>query len=314
LASVPLRWGVLGGSSRIYRDALLPVFEASPLHEVVAEASRRGDDESPYDDLLARPDVDAVYIPLPNHLHAPWITRALHAGKHVLCEKPLTMSVADTEAVFAAASASGQHLVEAYMWPHHPRSRRMLELVAAGDIGVPQSTRAVFCFPLDDPTDHRADLRGDGALFDLGIYCIGPALMMAGRDPAGVRAVAVRNPLGVDVVMSGLIDWGDGFASTFDVSFDAPLYITLEVAGTHGVITLPAYSPAGIDGPSQIVIRRRDGSVDRIDVAGPNGYRGMVDQFAAVVAGTEAPVFGREESCRLARVEEALRASSGITR
>jgi predicted dehydrogenase len=312
--STKLRWGIIGGSSHIYHGELKPVFEASPRHEVVAEASRSGDDETPYDEMLARSDIDAVYIPLPNHLHARWILRSLEAGKHVLCEKPITMTVEDTEAVFSAADAAGRTLLEAYMWPHHPRSKRILELVAAGDIGAPQSTRAAFSFPLDDHTNHRADLRGDGAVFDIGIYCVGPGMLMAGRDPVGVHAVARRNELGVDITTSGLVDWGDGFTTSFDVSFDAPLNRTLEITGSHGVITQPDYTQSGPDGPCEIVINRRDDSVDRIALTGVTGFRGMVDQFAAVVAGEEAPVFGREQSGRLARIEAALRAASGSPR
>jgi predicted dehydrogenase len=127
-----LRWGILGASSKIYRKALLPVFEASPLHEVVAEASRSGQDETPYGDVLTRSDVDAIYIPLPNHIHASWIVRALEAGKHVLCEKPLTLTLAESEQIFAAAETTDRWLIEAYTWPHHPRSQRVLELAATG--------------------------------------------------------------------------------------------------------------------------------------------------------------------------------------
>ena len=119
-----MRWGVLGVTSRIHRQRLRPAFGLSG-QRIVAEASRRGDDLSPYMDVLADSDVDAVYIPLPNALHAEWVRRALEGGKHVLCEKPLTMSAADTEPLYATAEQCGRWLSEAFMWPHHPRAQRL---------------------------------------------------------------------------------------------------------------------------------------------------------------------------------------------
>jgi D-xylose 1-dehydrogenase (NADP+, D-xylono-1,5-lactone-forming) len=309
--TTPLRWGILGGSSRIYRNALLPLFDASPRHEVVAEASRSGADESPYAELLARTDVDAVYIPLPNHLHASWMIRAVEAGKHVLCEKPLTLSLADTEAVFTAAAANDRHVVEAYMWPHQTRAQRVLELVADGALGTPVFLRSAFSFPLTDPTNHRNDLRGDGAMFDIGIYCFGPAMLIAQRDPSAMSAFAIRNEHTVDRSMSGIIDWGAGFISTFEVSFDAPVRRTLEVTGSTGILTLPNYAVSGPEGPSIIEIQRLDNSIEQIDVIGNNGYQGMIDQFADVVAGLAPPTFGVSESLRLARIQAELQRLTG---
>ncbi len=129
-----IRWGVFGGSSRIYLGALRPAFDELG-HVVVDAPSRRGDDFEPYAAMLARDDVDAVYNPLPNHLHAEWSHRALDAGKHVLCEKPLTMSPADSAALFDHAESAGLTILEAYMWPHHPRARALLELAAERLVG-----------------------------------------------------------------------------------------------------------------------------------------------------------------------------------
>jgi len=125
---VTLRWGVLGATSRIHRQRLRPAFGLAG-QRIVAEASRRGDDLSAYGEVLADPAVDAVYIPLPNALHVERVARALEAGKHVLCEKPLTMTGPDTAALFTLAERAGRHLSEAFMWPHHPRAVRLGELV-----------------------------------------------------------------------------------------------------------------------------------------------------------------------------------------
>ena len=308
--TAPLRVGILGGSSRIYRGRLLPAFEQSTSTEVVAEASRNGDDESPYAALLRRSDVDAVYIPLPNHLHGPWINRALEAGKHVLCEKPLTMSAIDTDVVFNAAEAAGRVLLEAYMWPHHPRAR-LVRALAETDLGELRHLHSTFSFALDRPGDHRLDRRGGGAVFDVGIYCLAPAMLLAGRDPVTVRATALRNEHEVDVHTTGYVDWGSGFTSSFEVSFECPDRRTLEVAGTQGILRLEGadeipdtagWHAPGPETQSFVRVTRRDGTVQRHPAAGANAFVGMIDQFAAVVAGTEEPVFGPTESRRMARV------------
>ena len=280
-------------------------------HEVVAEPSRDGDSLAPYEAMLARDDIDAVYNPLPNHLHAEWTHRALDAGKHVLCEKPLTLTVADTEAVFDHAEAAGLVVLEAYMWPHHPRARTLLELVRSGSLGWPQAGHCEFSWPMDmSAGDHRLDLRGAGALFDVGIYCIAPFMLMARRDPALVAANAVRNMVGVDTTMTGWVDWSGGFGSSFHVSFEAPSNRTMSLTTSEAIVTLPGWHAPGALEPSEIVLERRDGSVERIECAGANAYEGLVRHFADVVARTAEPVFGRTESVRLANVLQHLHQSS----
>ncbi|MCU1387650.1 MAG: oxidoreductase domain protein [Ilumatobacteraceae bacterium] len=312
-ATTPLRWGAIGSTSRIYRNALAPAFAASDHHVVVAEASRANGSERPYADLLARDDIDAVYIPLPNNGHRPWILAALAAGKHVLCEKPLTMSAADTAEVFDAAEAAGRVLMEAYMWPHHPRARRIMQLVHDGAIGEVNAFRSVFTYPASNPADHRFDERGAGALFDVGIYCLAPPMLMLDRDPVAVAAAATRNAKGIDVAMTGFVDWGRGVGSNFDVSFQAPQRRILEITGTDGILTVPGQHTPGPETASQILIQRRDDAVEVIDVEGASAFVGMVDQFAAVVRGQAPAVFGRRESVRLARLLDRLHAASAAS-
>jgi D-xylose 1-dehydrogenase (NADP+, D-xylono-1,5-lactone-forming) len=301
-----MRWGVFGGSSRIYHSALRPAFDELG-HVVVDAPSRRGDDFEPYAEMLARDDIDAVYNPLPNHLHAEWCHRALDAGKHVLCEKPLTLSPADSAGLFDHAETAGLTILEAYMWPHHPRARALLELVSDGSLGVLRSGRASFSYPMDmSAGDHRIDQRGAGALFDIGIYCIAPFLLMADREPARMAATATRNDVGVDTSMAGWIDWGSGFSTTFDVSFDGPVRKQMALSASLGLVNLPGDNVPGPLDTSEILIERRDGSVDTIACAGANAYAGMVAHFESVVASKDEPVFGRRESLRLADLFDQL--------
>jgi predicted dehydrogenase len=300
-----LRWGVLGATARIYDRALEPVLTAGG-HRVVAAASRGSGGDRAYAAVLEREDVDAVYVPLPNALHAEWIGSALAAGKHVLCEKPLTMSERTTAELFAAARGAGRVLMEAYMWPHHERTRRALRMVHDGVIGRAQLVRASFSFPLDDPGDHRADGRGGGALFDLGIYVTGPALLLSGREPGAAHLVSRTNPAGVDVVSAGVVDWGDGLMNVFDISFDAPQRCELEILGSEGSLTFPDYFPSGGDERTTIVLTRRGGDVLVDGFDDDDGYAGMVRHFTDLVHGTAAPLFGETESVRLARLLDRL--------
>jgi predicted dehydrogenase len=305
-----LRWGVIGASSRIYRTRILPPLEASGRHVVVAEASRDADgSDRPYTELLRREDVEALYIPLPNDGHKRWILAALEAGKHVLCEKPLTMSAADTDEVYTAAESSGRALVEAYMWPHHPRNQMILE-VGRSRLGELRFSRGAFTFPLGRPNDHRFDHRGGGALFDVGIYCLGPALLLAPREPVRVSASAVRNEHGVDVSLSGFLDLGQGFAATCEVSFETVYGRSFVLTGTQGRITIPDWFAPGPEEPSTVDVLRLDESVEQIPVPGVNAYGAMLDQFADVVRHGATPVWGAAESRLLARWIDALHAAS----
>ncbi|MET0459102.1 MAG: Gfo/Idh/MocA family oxidoreductase [Ilumatobacteraceae bacterium] len=309
-----LRWGVLGATSRIHRQRLRPAFGLAG-QRIVAEASRRGHDLSAYGEVVADPGVDAVYIPLPNALHSEWVARALDAGKHVLCEKPLTMTGLETAELFALAESAGRHLSEAFMWPHHPRAVRLGELVAAGDLGRLVSHGATFTFVLDRPDDHRFDQRGGGALFDCGIYCLGPALCLVAPDgdvpaPGSVVATAERNAAGVDTSMSGWVDVGRGVGASFTVSLDAPGCRHQVLVGTDGVVAIDNHFP-GPQRPGTITVTRRDGTRDEVDHAGANAYERMVSAFVAEATGTAAPRWSARHSIALATLFDRLHAASG---
>ena len=180
-------------------------------------------------------------------------------------------------------------------------------MAADGSLGTLHTGRSSFSYPMDmSKGDHRIDTRGAGALFDIGIYCIAPFLMMADRDPVGMAANATRNDLGVDIMMAGWIDWGQGFSSAFDVSFDAPLRKQMALSGSLGLANVPGLHVPGPERESEITIERRDGSIDTITCDGANAYAGMVSHFEAVAGGKAEPIFGKVESLRLAAILDEL--------
>jgi predicted dehydrogenase len=214
-----LRWGILS-TADIGRRKVIPGIRKAARCEIVAIASRdaaqarRVADElgiptahGSYEALLADPDVDAVYIPLPNHLHAEWTIAAARAAKHVLCEKPLAMTAADAERMAEVCAAEGVRLMEAFMYRHHPAWVAAMEVVASGRIGRLRAVQSWFSYYNDDPANIRNQLEaGGGALFDIGCYSVNLSRMLFGAEPIRVSAGIVRDPaLGVDTLTSAIL-------------------------------------------------------------------------------------------------------------
>src|SRR5271166_5588213 len=187
-----------------------------------------------YEELLADPDVEAVYVALPNSLHVEWSVRALEAGRHVLCEKPLSRRPAELVRAFDVAERRGLVLAEGFMWRHHPQAHRLLELL--GEVGELRLIRTSFSFLLENAADVRlrASLDG-GALMDLGCYCLSAARLLAG-EPLVVSAQQVRGGDAVDMRLTGLLRFAHDVLATIDCGFDLASRDGLEVAGTQGVI------------------------------------------------------------------------------
>ncbi len=297
----PLRWGILG-CARITRRGLIPGIAQSSGSRLVAIASRdRSTAESwasefqipqaygSYEDLIADPEIQAVYIPLPNELHRPWVERAADAGKHVLCEKPLALNAGDAEAMVAHCERKGVILMEAFMWPHQPRTAAIRKLVNDGEIGDLRLIRSSFSFPID-PGDWRLDAnRGGGALWDVGCYGVSTARLYAGSEPSSILARAHFGPSGVDLSLACTLEFPGGVLAQVDCSFEQPFRCIYEIVGTRGVIEVPdAYLP-----PDQPIAVRRDvagssplasESPRTLRFEGRNQYAGMVDAFASSVA------------------------------
>jgi D-xylose 1-dehydrogenase (NADP+, D-xylono-1,5-lactone-forming) len=256
-----------------------------------------------YEALLADPDVDAVYISLPNSLHHEWTLHAIAAGKHVLCEKPFTRRANDVEEAWDAADAAGVVLMEAFMYRHHPQSRRVRELVDSGALGGLRAVKATFTFPLRDLGNIRAlpDLDG-GALMDVGCYCVSGARLLAG-EPVHVRAEQVTGSTGVDMGMYGTMRHQGDVVSQFEASFLAPVRQRLEVVGEDGVLVVD--SPWRVDWPGDVRLVR-DGSSETVEVPTANSYTLELENMAAAVAGEAPQLLGREDARGQARAIEAL--------
>jgi predicted dehydrogenase len=259
-----------------------------------------------YDELLADPELDAVYISLPNSMHVDWSIRALAAGKHVLCEKPLARSVEPVERAFHAAEAAGRVLAEAFMWRHHPQAKRLVELLPR--VGEPRVARAHFSFAFDAGTlSSAADIRlsrelEGGALMDVGCYCVSAARLVAG-EPEAVTGQQVTGGDGVDVRFTGTLAFPSGVLAHFDCGVDTADRAEIEVTGSEGALRLtdPFHSTEPV-----IEVRSLDGSVERIEVERENPYACELRDFAAAAAGEREPLLGRADAVGQARAIAAL--------
>ena len=307
-----MRLGVLS-TARINRLLLAGARETDRV-EVTAVASReRSRAESyarehgieraygSYEELLEDGSLDSVYIPLPNSMHVDWSVRALEAGKHVLCEKPLSRRPDDVERAFDAADRAGRILAEAFMYRHNPQTARVKELVAEEAVGRLRLVRAAFSFTIADEANIRlaAELDG-GALMDVGSYCVSGARLLAG-EPEKVFGVSVEER-GVDTVFAGtLVLPGEVFAE-IDCGFRLPLRDELEVVGTDGSIFLD--DPWHCRRPV-IELRREDG-VEEIALEPVDSYRVELENLADAIEGRAEPLLGRDDSLGQARAIDAL--------
>ena len=307
-----VRLGILS-TARINR-LVLPGARESDRVDVVAIASRdlaRADAYSrehgidraygSYEELLADPKVDAVYIPLPNSLHIDWSIRALEAGKHVLCEKPLSRRPEDVERAFDAADRAGRLLMEAFMFRHNPQTARLKELVDGGAIGRLRVVRASFSFTITGDANIRlaADLDG-GALMDVGCYCVSGSRLLAG-EPERVFGMAATES-GVDTVFAAALSFPDGVFAHFDCGFRLPMRDELEVVGTDGSLFLD--DPWHCRTPV-IELRRGDG-VEEIALTPVDSYRLELENFADAIRGKAEPLLGRDDALAQARAIDAL--------
>jgi predicted dehydrogenase len=323
-----LRWGVLS-TADIARRKVVPGMRKAARCEITAIASReaatarRVADElaiprahASYDALLADGEVDAVYIPLPNHLHAEWAIAAVRAGKHVLCEKPLAMTASDAQRMIDAAQSAGVQLMEAFMYRLHPSWLAVHELVRSGRIGPLTSVQSWFSYFNDDASNIR-NIReaGGGALFDIGSYCVNLSRWLFGAEPDDVQAAIRRDPvLGVDTLTTAILTFGDGIA-TFTCSTRAEDDQRVHIYGTRGRISIGIPFNIPPDRPTEVSVAAGgdppvapDIEVLTFPTADP--YTVEFERFAAAVLdGTPLPVPPQDAVANL-RVMERIFAAA----
>jgi xylose dehydrogenase (NAD/NADP) len=311
----PLGWGLLG-TARINRS-LIPPLRASASNRLVAVASRDvgraeayarewgiGRAHGSYDALLADPEVDAVYVPLPNHLHAEWSIRAARAGKHVLCEKPLALGVDQVDAMERAARESGVVLAEAFMYRHHPQTLKVKELVAGGEIGEVRFVRGTFTFPLHRPNDVRLRPEwGGGALWDVGCYPLSFTQFLLDAAPVEVFGSQTLGPTGIDETFAGQLSFASGVLAQLDCGFRSPVRAELEVAGTTGVVRVR--NPWKPDPALPVLLTRGE---ETVEVSAPprDRYLLEIEDLEAAARTGSSPRVSLAESRRNVRTITAL--------
>jgi len=301
----PVKWGIVS-TANINRK-VIPGAHASEKVELVAVASREQakadayarEWEIPraygsYDDLLADVEIEAVYISLPNTLHCAWSIKAMEAGKHVLCEKPLSRDPGEVSAAFDAAERTGMLLSEGFMWRHNPQTTKLKELVDGGAIGELRLIRSAFSYSLYDEANIRlrTDVDG-GALMDVGCYCVSGSRLLGG-EPVEAHAVRRTGPTGTDWVTAGVLRFESDVLATFDCGTALPDRDELEAIGSEGSLFLD--DPWHCNTPV-IEVRNPSGVVvERIQVEQQDSYRLELENVSDAIRGEAELLLGRDDA------------------
>src|SRR3954469_9342387 len=260
-----------------------------------------------YDELIAAGDVDALYIALPNQLHAEWSRKAADAGKHVLCEKPATPTRAETEAMIEHCTGRGIVWMEAFMYRFHPQWTPIFERLRGGAIGDLRTVRSVFTFTVRDPQNiRRRPDAGGGSLYDVGAYCVNVSRWVLGRAPLAVSGRMQLSPEGVDEEFQGLLDFGGGQTALINSSLSQPYRHEVELLGTEGRILVPTAFVNRSD-PLWFEIEDASGKRERVDTPGDDEYRLEIEDFAACVReGRQPEVVSHVDTLENMRTIDAL--------
>jgi len=315
-----LRWGLLS-TARINR-ALLPPLRASARNELTAVASRDMDRAKAYaeerniprvfgsyEEMLADPDVDVIYNPLPNSMHTEWTIKAAQAGKHVLCEKPLANTVEEVDAISAAANKAGVVVMEAFMYRHHPQTLKVKELVDSGAIGRLQVISGAFTFKISNEEDVRLNSSlGGGSIWDVGCYPISFARLIAGAEPVEVFGWQITGQAsGVDESFFGQLHFPNGVYSQFDCGFRTPQRAHLEIAGDEGSIMLTQpFTPR-----ANVQIIQTNGDKEQvIKIPDIDLYLGEVENMADAILDGHTPRMSLADSrSNVATIQALLRSA-----
>ncbi len=324
----PVRWGVLGVAA-IATSRFMPAMNGASSARLVAIASRSLDKAKAvaqefgvpryfgsYEELIADPEIDALYVPLPNHLHVEWSVRALDAGKHVLCEKPLCLSANDVLALIAARDRSGRYIEEAFSYRNHPQWAKIAELLSSGAIGAPRAVQCTLAKRFLDPNDIRNNPdQGGGALYDLGSYTISACSAVFRRAPKRVIAAIDRDPVfRIDRLSTAVLDFGDGHASFTVGSQSGPsawaTHQQFSVLGANGWLRCDFPYAHGQPSPCHVYVgdHTSHGAFETMTYSFDpvNQYTLQVERFSRHLRGEAVPSWPIEDSLRTLRIIEAL--------
>lgn len=305
MSTKKLNWGLLS-TARINRS-LIPALRASKRSHLLAVASRTHESaetfakkwkiprtHSSYEALLADPEIDVIYNPLPNHLHAEWTIKAVEAGKHVLCEKPIALSVDDVDAIATATQKHGRVVTEAFMYRHHPQTLKAQELVQSGSLGTLKLLRGSFTYEMKREGNIRSDPdMGGGSIWDVGCYPISYMRAVVRAEPLEVFGWQVTGPTGIDDTFVGQLHFGEEVYGQFDSSFVIPSHVYMEFVGSEGTLIIPnPYKP----GLNEKIFLVRDGKTETIKVKGQELYLGEVEDMADAIALGKTPRISLEDS------------------
>ena len=324
----PVRWGVLGVAA-IATSRFIPAMKGASAARLVAIASRDSAKAKAvaqefgvprhagsYDDLIHDPEIEALYIPLPNHLHVEWSVKALEAGKHVLCEKPLCLTAAEVVTLQAARDRSGRHIEEAFSYRNHPQWARIGELIAAGAIGTPRAVHCTLAKQFLDPKDIRNNPdKGGGGLYDLGSYTISACSAVFKRAPVRVIAALDRDPaFKIDRLSTALLDYGDRHATFTAATQGGPsawaTHQQFSVLGSNGWLRcdFPFAHPRPTACHLFVGDHTSHGSfpTQTFDFEPVNQYTLQVERFSRLLRGEAVPSWPIEDSLLTLRIVEAL--------
>jgi predicted dehydrogenase len=312
-------------TAKIGVEKVIPAMQQGALSRIVAVASRDGErarsaadnlgiarSYGSYEELLADPEIEAIYNPLPNHLHVPWSVKAMEAGKHVLCEKPIALNAKQAEELIEARERTGRQVLEAFMVRHHPQWRRARELARSGQIGEVRAIHCAFSYYLVDPANVRNQAEiGGGGLFDIGCYAISTARFIFGAEPERVVALIDRDPeFRTDRLTSGLVEFPRDRHLAFTCSTQLVPHQRVQIFGTKGRIEIVIPFNAPPDRPTRILID------DGADLSGSsttaeefpvcNQYTLQGDAFSRIVLGETKPEFPIEDAVANMRVIDAM--------
>lgn len=317
-----IRWGVLG-TAEIAVKQTIPALQQAKNAEVVAIASLSGKEKAvakqfaipktyeTYETLLADPEIDAVYVPLPNHLHATWVKEVAKAGKHVLCEKPAALTEQETIEMIEHCDRYGVKFMEAYMHQFHPQHARVKELIASGVIGEVKMIHTSFSFQLKKFAENfRLDRqRGGGSIYDIGCYCIHLIRSLSNSEPVETNVIAdIASPYDVDIGAAAILRMENGIIGTFNCSMNLPERHNYEVVGTNGtIIVKKAYIPQ-TDGHGIIEVKKKTGEIEIEEIVGYNYVLG-VKHFSECILENKVPLYDKEDTIKNMRaLEQCVRA------